>query len=307
MTAPAVPSIDLLPGTAHPALGNAIARELGVTPLSGSIERTPDGELLVRADERARGREVAIVQPTFAPVGEHLLELLLLADACWRLGVARITAAIPYLGYARQDRRSLFGEALGSSVFASALASAPLERVFVVDPHNAAVEGGFSCPVENLTAVPLLARAVERLVEGDCVIVAPDLGATKLAQQYGRLLNKPMAIVHKHRLSPRDVVAERVIGEVRGRQPVLVDDMISTAATIAAAIELLLAQGAKPPAVVVATHGLFAPPAAERLRALPIAKVLTTDSVPGPAQATSVYESVSVAPLLADALRNAHR
>jgi ribose-phosphate pyrophosphokinase len=307
MSPPSAPSFDLLSGTAHAALGDAIARQLGATPLPRSIERTPDGELIVRVDETARGRDVAIVQPTFAPVGEHLLELLLLADACWRLGVAGITAIVPYLGYARQDRRSRASEALGSSVFASALASAPLERVLVVDPHNAAVEGGFSCPVENLTAVPLLARALERHVTGDCVIVAPDLGAAKLAQHYGQLQKRPVAIVHKQRLTPSEVVAERVIGEVRGRQPVLVDDMISTGATIAAAIELLLAQGAKPPAVVVATHGLFAPPAAERLRALPIAKLLTTDSVPGPAQAPSVHEFVSIAPLLAHALESGRR
>jgi ribose-phosphate pyrophosphokinase len=305
MTMLPVTSIELLPGTAHMALGNAIAQHLDVAALPRSLECTPDGEILVRVDERARGREVAIVQPTPAPVGEHLLELLLLADACWRLGAARITAVIPYLGYARQDRRSRADEALGASVFASVLASASLDRVLVVDPHNAAVEGGFSCPVEMLTAVPLLAQAVERHLVGDCVIVAPDLGATKLAQYYAQLLKKPMAIVHKQRLGPSEVVAERVIGEVRGRHPVLVDDMISTAGTIAAAIELLLTQGAKPPAVVVATHGLFTPPAAERIRALPIARVLTTDSVARPVEAPSVHECVSIVPLLADALRKA--
>jgi ribose-phosphate pyrophosphokinase len=298
-------SIELLPGTVHAALGEAIAQQLGVAPLPRSLERTPDGEMLVCVDERARGRDVTVVQPTPAPVGEHLLELLLLVDACWRLGAARVTAAIPYLGYARQDRRSRSGEALGSSVFASALASAPLQRVLVVDPHNAALEGEFSCPVEHLTAVPLLAWAVERLLTDDCVIVAPDLGAIKLAEQYARLLKKPMAIVHKQRLSPSEVVAERVIGDVRGRQPMLVDDMISTGATIVAAIEILLSHGAMPPAIVVATHGLFAPAAAGRLGALPIAKVLTTDSVPPPAEASPLHERVSIAPLLADALRNA--
>jgi len=297
-------SIEPLPGTANLALGDAIAEYLGVACLPRTLERTPDGEILVWVDERARGRHVAIVQPTPAPVGEYLLELLLLADACWRLGAAHLTAGIPYLGYARQDRRTRSGEALGSSVFASALASAPLDRVLVVDPHNAAIEGGFSCPVEILTAVPLLARAVERHLAENCVIVAPDLGATKLAQQYAQLLKKPMAIVNKQRLGPSEVVAERVVGEVRDRQPVLVDDMISTAGTIAAATELLLSLGAKPPVVVVATHGLFASPAAERLRALPIGKVLTTDSVARLPNEPSTHECVSIAPLLAHALRN---
>lgn len=297
-------SIELLPGTAHTALADAIARELGIAPFPRSLERTPDGEILVLVDERARGRRVAIVQPTPAPAGEHLLELLLLADACWRLGAAHLTAVIPYLGYARQDRRDRPGEALGSSVLASALAGAPLDRILVVDPHNLAVEGGFSCPVEMLTAVPLLARAIEPHLAGDWVVVAPDLGATKLAQRYARLLKKPMAIVHKQRLGPSEVVAERVIGDVRNRQALLVDDMISTAGTIAAATELLLAQGAKPPLLVVATHGLFTPPAADRLRALPIAGVLTTDSVAHPPDAPPMHECVSIASLLADALRD---
>jgi len=305
MTMQAPTSIEPLSGTAHPVLADAVAEYLGVASLPRTLERTPDGEVLVSVDERARGRHVAIVQPTPAPVGEYLVELLLLADACWRLGTAHLTAVIPYLGYARQDRRGHSGEALGSSVFASALASATLDRVLVVDPHNAAVEGAFSCPVEMLTAVPLLARAVERHLAGDCVIVAPDLGATKLAQHYAHLLRKPMAIVHKQRLGPGEVVAERVIGEVRGRQPLLVDDMISTAGTIAAATELLLAHGAKPPVVVAATHGLFAPPAAERLHALPIARVLTTDSVAPPPRAPSVHECVTIASLLASALRDA--
>jgi len=304
MTTLPASSIELLPGTANVALGDAVARELGIVPLPRSLERTPDGEILVRVNERARGRRVAIVQPSPAPVGEHLFELLLLADACWRLGTAHLTAVIPYLGYARQDRRGRSGEALGSSVFASALASAPLNLVLVVDPHNTAVEGEFSCPVEILTAVPLLARAVERYLSEHCVVVAPDLGATKLAQHYGKLLKKPVAIINKQRLGPSAVVAERVIGEVRDRQPVLVDDMISTAGTISAATELLLAQGARPPVLVVATHGLFAPPAAERLRALPIGKVLTTDSVARLPDEPSTHECVSIAPLLAHALRN---
>jgi len=300
-------SIELLPGTANVALGDAVARELGIAPLPRSFERTPDGEILLLVDERARGRRIAIAQPTPAPVGECLLELLLLADACWRLEAAHLTAVIPYLGYARQDRRTRPGEPLGSTVLASALASAPLNRVLLVDPHNAAIEGVFSCPVEILTAVPLLARAVERHLSENCVIVAPDLGATKLAQHYGRLLEKPVAIIHKQRLGPSEVVAERVIGEVRDRQPVIVDDMISTAGTIWAATELLLSQGAKPPVLVVATHGIFAPPAAERLRALPIRKVLTTDSVARLPDGPSTHECVSVAPLLAHALQNSCR
>lgn len=296
-------SLEVLVGTAHAALGEAVARELNAAPLPRSLDRTPDGEILARVDERARGASVAIVQPLQAPVGEHLIELLLLADSCWRLGAATITAVIPYLGYARQDRRTRQGEALGSRVLSGALASARVDHVVVVDPHNAAVEAGFSCPVELVTAVPLLARAVQRHIDDDCVVVAPDLGATKLAQRYGQLLNKPVAVVCKQRLGPSEVSAEHFIGDVRGRRPLIVDDIISTGATIAAAADLLLARGAKPPIVVVATHGLFVAGAADRLRAPPFARILTTDSVPRPACAPPVLETVTLAPAIGDALR----
>jgi ribose-phosphate pyrophosphokinase len=297
-------TIELLPGSAHAALGDAVARELGVAPVPRWLERTPDGELLVRVDERVRGRSVALVQPTAAPVGEHLLELLLLEDACWRIGARGTTAVMPYLGYSRQDRRTRNGEPLGARVLAAALSASHLGRLIVVDPHQAAVEAGFACPVEMLTAVPLLARAVERHLGDDFVVVAPDLGATKLAQRYAQLLGRPMAIVHKERLGPGEVLAHRIIGEVRGLIPVLVDDMISTAGTVAAALELLLRHGARSPAVVVATHGLFAPPAPDRLRALPIARVHTTDSVPPPSAPPFTHEVTSLAPLLGEAIRN---
>jgi ribose-phosphate pyrophosphokinase len=300
------PPVQILAGTAHPALGIAVARELGVAPLQHRLERTPDGELLVRIDESARGCAVAVVQPTGAPVGEHLLDLLLLADGCWRLGARRVTAAIPYLGYSRQDRRAAPGEALGARVVAQVLAGANLDRVWVVDPHNAAVESGFACPLEQLTAVALLARAAQPHLAAASVVVAADLGAVKLAQRYAESLGLPVAIVHKQRLGPRQVLAERIIGEVRGLAPVIVDDMVSTAGTIAAAAELLLVSGARPPVMVVATHGLFAGPAIERLRALQLARVITTDSVAQPTDLPFPHEVVTLAPLLAEAIRRAH-
>jgi ribose-phosphate pyrophosphokinase len=300
--------IELLSGPAHPVLGAAIARELGVEPAPHRLERTPDGELLVCVDERVRCRHVVIVQPTAAPVGEHLLELLLLADACRRIGARRVTAAVPYLGYARQDRRSRPGEPLGARVFADVLAPAQLERLLVIDPHNAAVEAGFACPVELLSGLPLLAESIQVHVGDACVIVAPDLGATKLAQRYAKRLRVPMALVHKQRLGPAVVVAEHVVGEVRGLTPVVVDDIVSTAGTMAAAIEILLARGARPPVTVVATHGLFAGPAMDRLRRLPLARVITTDSVPQPQRERVPFEHevVTIAPLIAEAIRRAH-
>ena len=165
---------------------------------------------------------------------------------------------MPYLGYLRQDRRATAGDALGSRVVVDVLATAGFNPLFIVDPHTAGVEVAFQHPVEMLTAVPLLVDAIREQVGPESVIVAPDLGATKLARRFAQRLRLPMAIVYKERLGPTDVRAHHVIGEVAGRQPVIVDDMISTSGTIAAATQLLLEQGARPKVRVVATHGLFA-------------------------------------------------
>jgi ribose-phosphate pyrophosphokinase len=282
-----------------------LAQALNVTPLPYALSRTDDGERLVRVDDSARGRSVAVLQPVASPVGDSLLELLLLVDACKRVGAMQVTAAVPYLGYLRQDRRVHAGEALGCRVVADVMATARLDRIFVVDPHAASVEAAFSCSLEMLTAVPLLVQAIRGLAAPDDVLVAPDLGATKLVRRYAQRLNLPVAIVHKERFGPADVRAEHVLGEVSGRRPVIVDDIISTGGTIAAAAKLLLAQGARPEIVVVATHGLFAGSAAHRLRALPLVKVLTTDTVAQPTQPPFPHEVVSVAPLLAEAIGRA--
>jgi ribose-phosphate pyrophosphokinase len=301
-------NVEVLAGPAHPRLAAALARELRVTPLPHLLTQSDDGERLVRVDELARGRSVIIVQPIASPVGDSLLELLLLADACWRVGAARVAAAVPYLGYLRQDRRTRAGEALGCRVVADVLGTGRFDPLFIVDPHAPGVEAAFRCPVEMLTAAPLLMDPIREQVGireqtgVESVIVAPDLGATKLARRYARSLRLPMAIVYKERLGPSEVRAQHIIGDVAGRRPVIVDDMISTGGTVAAASELLLAQGARPEIVVLATHGLFAGPAIERLRSLPLVKVVVTDSVAQPASLPFPCEVVSVAPLLAEAV-----
>jgi ribose-phosphate pyrophosphokinase len=295
--------LDVIVGTAHPALGDALRQELGGEPFWHRVERTPDGELLVRVDESARGRAIAVVQPTQAPVGDHLLELLLIGDACFRSGAASVTAVVPYLGYARQNRRLVPGEALGARVFGGALGTVPFDRVFVVDPHDPGIEAGFACPLERVSAVSVLAEAVQRHGTEHSIVVAPDLGAAKLAESYAHRLRRPFAVVHKRRMSPFEVQAGRVVGDVRGMSPILVDDMISTAATIASAIERLLEAGAKPPVTVVATHGLFSDPAPRRLAELPIARVITTDTVPIAADLPFAHEVVPITPVLAESLR----
>ena len=247
-----------------------------------------------------------VIQPTGPPVSDHLVELLLLLDACRRGGAGRITAVLPYFGYARQDRRSQAGEAVGARVVADALAASGAQRLVVVDPHTAALEAMCGIPVEMLTAVPALAVALAPLVPGGAVVVAPDLGAVKLAEHYASLLHLPVAVVRKTRMTGATVRAEEIAGDVAGRPAVVVDDMISTGATIEAAARVLLAHGAAPAIVVAATHGLLVAGAVGRLGRLPVQCTVTTDSLPRGHPPAPPLQVESIAPLLADAIGRLH-
>jgi ribose-phosphate pyrophosphokinase len=297
--------LALLPGTANRPLAEAVARAARVALLELGVERFPDGELHVLIDGSVRGHDVFILQPTSPPFETHFLELLLSADACRRAGAARVTAVIPYFGYARQDRRATGREAVGARVVADALASASIDRVVAVDLHSTALEGFFGFPVEHLTAVPLLARRAADHAR-EAVVVAPDLGAARLADNYARLLDLPTAIVHKTRISGADVVTRGVTGEVRGRTPLIVDDMISTGGTIAAAAAALREAGARSPGLVIATHALLVGDAETRLRGLELGGLIVTDSTDVPRTSSLSLEVVSVAPLLADAVLRLH-
>jgi ribose-phosphate pyrophosphokinase len=247
-------------------------------------ERFPDGELHVEVQETSAVRTSHLLQPTARP-DAHLLELLLLADACRRAGVARLTAVVPYLGYARQDRRTRGGEPVGGRVVADLIAAARLDRVVAVDLHTAALEGFFSVPLEHLSAVPLLVEAVRSAVAERAVIVAPDLGAVKLAERYARALDRPVATVHKVRLSGEEVRCAGSSGTCAGRRSS--STMISTGGTISAAITTLLAAGCVPEVTVVATHALLVGPAVVRLGAQPIRRLVVTTASRSPAMCRS--------------------
>jgi ribose-phosphate pyrophosphokinase len=294
----------LIAGTANPGLAEAIAADLGRALTPVTIERFPDQELHVELQQSPRGRDVFLLQPTSPPPDAHLLEVLALADACRRGGAACVTAVIPYFGYARQDRRARGVEAVTARLVADLLVASGIQRLVTLDLHTDAIEGFFTIPVERLSAVPTLAAALAAVRPADGVIVAPDVGAAKLAETYARLLALPVAIVHKTRTGPAAVTASTVSGEVSGKTPIVIDDMISTGGTIEAAIEAVAALGARRGGTIVAaSHGLFVDGCVERLRSLDLARLFVTDSIafgllPGLPVAT-----VSVASVLGDCIR----
>ena len=297
-------SLRIVAGTANVALAVDVAAALSCELTACEVERFPDGELRPLV-ANVRGHDVYVVEPTGPPVNANVVELLLLLDACRRAGAERLTAVVPYFGYARQDRRTKAGEAVGARVIADALVSAGAQRLVVVDPHTATLEAMCSVPVEMLTAVPVLAGALSSELADDAVVVAPDLGAVELAERYAALVARPVAIVRKTRVSGAAVRAEELVGQVEGRPALVVDDMISTGSTIEAAVRVLRAHGATGDIVVAATHGLFVPPAPARLAAL-TSRVVVTDSLPSGDHPELRVEVCSIAALLADAIGRLH-
>ncbi len=299
--------LKLLAGRANPRLADAVAGILKVTPSERSLMRFPDGELHVELRDTVRGADVYLLQPTGPPVEEYLFELLLLADACRRAGAERLTAVMSYFGYARQDRRASGREAVAARLVAEMLAGARIDRVVAVDLHAAALEGFFPMPVEHLTAIPFLIEEVRNRLPSASVVVAPDLGAAKMAQRFASALQLPTAIVHKQRISGEKVAVRTIAGEVRRQVPLIVDDMISSGGTIEAAVKALEAAGAVPGSCVVATHGLLVGTALARLTACGIARLVVTDSVALSIPTLHPPTIVSIAPLLAQAIERLHR
>lgn len=298
--------LTVFAGPSNARLGTEVCEILRVPPAAYECRRFPDGETQIEIRESLRGRDVFLLQSTSPPVEQHLMELLLLADACRRAGARRLIGVIPYFGYARQDRRT-GRQAIGARVAANIIATAGFDHLMLIDAHTPAIEGFFDVPIDHLTAVPLLARAAAPSIRDNSVVVAPDFGAVKLAREYARLLHVPMAFVHKTRLSGEEVEAHGVIGDVRNRAPLVVDDMLSTGGTIEAAVGALREAGAVEPISVAVTHALLVGRAREVLRTLPIARLMAGDTVAIAQPAEPYLEITSVAPLIAAAIRRDHR
>lgn len=292
----------LITGSANEPLARAIAGHLDIDLTPSERLRFPDGEAGVSVDPAVRAHDVFVVQSLVPPVDPSLIELALLADACKRADCARLTVVMPYVGYARQDRRTQDGQAVGARVVTELLQAVGVDRMLVVDPHTAQLEAMVSIPLDSVSAVGILAEDLSADLAADAVVVAPDLGAAKRADRFAERLGLPTALVSKTRLDGRRVEVDHVVGDVRGRVPLIVDDMISTGGTIAAAVEAVRGVGCAEPFRVAATHGLFVEDAEDVLAGLMPESVVVTDTLPRDADAPFPLHTRSIAPLLAGAI-----
>lgn len=298
-----VKALRLFTGTANPELAALIAKELGTRLGACRVERFPDGEISVRLLEPVRRKEVFVVQPVCPPVNEHLVELLIFADACRRAAADRITAIIPYFGYARSDKRHGRREAITASMVAHVFQAVGIDHVVTIDLHAAQIEGFFHVPVDSLTAVPTLCRALRDHVPDGAVVVSPDAGRIQMATEYAQRLGTSVIVLHKRRESGTNTMVTHLVGDVRDKSCLIIDDMISTGGTIAESVRVLLEAGARPRMMVAATHGLFIDGAQEKLSRPEIDKIFVTDTVRRPAADWPQLQIVSVAPLIAAALQ----
>jgi ribose-phosphate pyrophosphokinase len=299
--------LKLFCGSANPRLGEEIAGYLHLPLGKVSIARFADGEIHVRFDENARGVDAFVLQPTSHPVNEHLMELLIMLDALRRASAGRITAVMPYYGYARKDKKDAPREPITGRLVADLLTTAGADRVLAMDLHAGQIEGFFNIPVDHLRAMPLFADYLREKNLPDPVVVAADDGAVKRSKQLADRLDLPLAIVFQRRVGRDTKETVQVVGEVEGRTPVMIEDIISTARTIVGAVDVVMRQGARPQVYVCATHAVLAGPARERLARDEIQEVVVTNTIPlPPGPPLPKLTVLSAAPLLAEAIRRIH-
>jgi ribose-phosphate pyrophosphokinase len=299
--------MKLISGTAHPTLAQGIADFLGTRLLDANVEAFPDGETFVKINENVRRQDVFIIQPTCPPTNHNLMELMIMVDAVRRSSAERITAVIPFFGYARQDRKDQPRVPITAKLVANLLSAAGVDRVLTMDLHAAQIQGFFDIPVDHLYAKPVLFRHLKEVrgenVGDNLTVVSPDVGGVKMARAYADGLGAELAIVAKHRVNATKVEAMNLIGTVAGRDVMIVDDMTETAGTLCAAAEILKANGARKVMAGV-SHGVLGELGRKRIRESEIDEVLTTDSTPQ--EKEEKVTVISVAELLGEAISRIH-
>ena len=298
--------LKLFTGNANRPLAEEIAQYLRVPLSDAEVTRFSDGEIYVQVNENVRGTDVYVLQPTCPPVNDTLMELLIMIDALKRASARRITAVLSYYGYARQDRKVEPRVPITAKLVADLLEAAGIDRVLALDLHAGQIQGFFKVPVDHLFAAPVMIDYLGKKELRDPVIVAPDAGGVERARAIAKRLNAGLAIIDKRRQGPNAAVAMHLIGEVRARDAVVIDDMIDTAGTLVQAVGALAREGARR-ILACGVHPVLSGPALERIGASPLEEVVVTNSIPVPAEKRIPRVTVlSVAPLLGEAIRRIH-
>ncbi len=301
-------NLKIFSGSSNPELAGSVCKYLGL-PLGGAkVERFPDGEKFIKLEDDVRGRDCFVVQSTCDPVDEHLVELLIYLDCLRRASAKRITAVIPYFGYARQDRKDEGRVPITAKLVANLITIAGADRVLGIDLHAHQLQGFFDIPVDHLTGELVLSNYFKKKKISDLAVVSPDVGNIKIASRYVSSLNGELAIVHKKRTSGSDVEAQEMIGDVAGKNVLMCDDIIATAGTICSAVKLVKERGAEK-IYVGATHGVFAAQAMERLNEASVDEIVVTDTIPLSENSKKLgnIKVLSVASMLGEAIKRIHR
>jgi ribose-phosphate pyrophosphokinase len=300
--------MKIFSGQANPMLSQKISDYLGMPLGAVKFQEFPDGELIVKIEEDVRGKDVFMIQPTCTPVSKTLMELLIFIDCARRASAERITAVIPYFGYARQDRKDEGRVPITAKLVANMLVEAGADRILTLDLHAAQIQGFFDVPLDNLYAEPVLSRYYSQLNLENLTLVSPDVGNVKRARVYAERLGGELAIIDKRRMSGSDIEVGRLIGDVNDKTVLMVDDMISTAGTISSAASLCKEKGARR-VLVGATHPVLCGPAVERLQEAPIDEIVVTDTVPVPQETVDALGNLkilSVSALIGETIHRIH-
>jgi ribose-phosphate pyrophosphokinase len=299
--------LKIFAGNSNPVLAREICADLGISPSIAVVKTFSDGEIMVEIGENVRGRDVFVVQSTCAPSNQNLMELLIMVDALKRASAARITAVIPYFGYARQDRKVAPRTPITSKLVADLITTAGVHRVLCVDLHAGQIQGFFNIPVDHLYAAPVVLDDIRSRLTGRLVVVSPDAGGTERARAFAKRLDAGLAIIDKRRSGPNVSEVMHIIGEVEGETCVIVDDMIDTAGTLCQAATALKSRGAGD-IYATATHAVLSGPALERINQRCLKEVLVTNTIPVEDKLVACprLRQLSVANLLAEAIRRIH-
>jgi ribose-phosphate pyrophosphokinase len=299
--------LKLFTGNANPALAAKICAAMGCAMGAASVEPFSDGEIRLQILENVRGADVFVVQPTCTPVDRHLMEVLLMIDALKRASAERITAVLPYYGYARQDRKDKPRMPISARLIANLIQTAGADRVLTLDLHAAQIQGFFDVPVDHLFAAPVMIEYFDAIGRRDLTMVSPDAGGVERARAFAKHMNAPLAIIDKRRTDVNVAEVMNIIGDVEGRHCLIVDDLIDTAGTLVKGAEALLKQGALS-VTACATHAVLSGPAVQRIEESQIQEVVVTNSIPlrEDAMRSGRIKTLSVAPLLARAIQSIH-